>query len=90
MCVRSKINLSPQGLDQTTRCRAFRVHYHELRTSGPGQSSARCDPGIWRPTGEAVGEGPKAAPGSLLLDYPADRPPDERESRGKDTGMIIL
>lgn len=69
------VDLSPQGWDLTAGCRASRGRCPELHTSGPAQSSARCDPGKWPPTGAAAGGGPTAAPDSWLLGCPADKPP---------------
>lgn len=71
----------PQGWDLRAGCRASRGHCPGLRTSAPGQSSARCGPGRWPPTGGAGGEGLTAAPGSWLLGCPADRPPVGGEER---------
>lgn len=82
------IDVSPQGWDLTAKCRVFRGHCLELHTSEQAQSSARCDPGKWPPTGAAAGGGQTAAPDSWLLGCPADRPPGVGEGRREEGGRV--
>lgn len=87
------IDVSPQGWDLTARCKVSRGRCPELHTSEPAQSSARCDPGKWPPTGAAAGGGRTAAPDSWLLGCPADRPPGvgkERWGEGRKSVKCVL